>query len=183
MSGASATGRTSNAIYAASVERVAIVGSGGAGKTTFAAELGRRTGLPVTHLDHHFWKPDWTEMPRAEWRALQFEMVAEPRWILDGNYGGTMDIRLPVADTLFIFGVHRVRCLASVLRRTITNYGRSVQAEGCPERFDAAFLKYIWTYPHEARVRLDKHVMRHGRHLEITEFTTRKQAWDYLDTL
>jgi adenylate kinase family enzyme len=49
-----------------SVERVAVVGPGGAGKSTFARALGARTGLPVVHLDQSYWKPGWTETPKDE---------------------------------------------------------------------------------------------------------------------
>ena len=101
------------------MERVAIVGSGGAGKSTWSRALAEKTGLPLTHLDHQFWRPGWVEVPRDEWRAYQEELVKEPRWILDGNYGGTMDIRLPAADTVFIFGIHRARCLASAIKRCL----------------------------------------------------------------
>lgn len=165
------------------MERVAIVGSGGAGKSTWARALADRTGLPLTHLDRHFWRPGWEEMPRDEWRAFQQELVAEPRWILDGNYGGTMDIRLPAADTVFIFGIHHARCTASVIRRTLRDLGKPTQADGCPERFKLDFLRYVWTYPKKARVRLDNHLANHGTHLNVVEFTTRKQAWQYLDAL
>jgi adenylate kinase family enzyme len=67
------------------VQRVVIVGSGGAGESTLAVELGRRTNLPVVHLDHHFWHPGWVETPRDEWRAVQQELFAGDEWIADGN--------------------------------------------------------------------------------------------------
>lgn len=165
------------------MERVAIVGSGGAGKSTWARALAERSGLPLTHLDHHFWRPGWVEIPRDEWRVFQAGLVAEPRWILDGNYGGTLDIRLPAADTVFIFGIHHARCTASVIARTLRNHGKAVQAEGCPERFKLEFLRYVWTYPKKARVRLDNHIAAHGSHLRIVEFKTRDEAWRYLETL
>jgi adenylate kinase family enzyme len=69
------------------------VGSGGAGKTTFARELARRTGLPVVHLDHLYWKPGWVETPRDEWRMVQDERLTATEWIADGNYSGTFNVR------------------------------------------------------------------------------------------
>jgi adenylate kinase family enzyme len=53
------------------VRRVAVVGSSGAGKSTFARDLGARTGLPVVHLDRPFWRPGWVETPREEWRRVR----------------------------------------------------------------------------------------------------------------
>jgi hypothetical protein len=82
------------------LRRVAIVGCGGSGKSTVARELGRRTGLPVVHLDPLFWSSDWQPCPPEEWEAIQRRLVAEEGWIIDGNYGGTMELRLAAADTV-----------------------------------------------------------------------------------
>ena len=75
------------------MQRIAVVGPGGAGKTTFARELGRRTGIPVVHLDRHYWRPGWTPTPADEWRAQQARLLAGERWIVDGNYGASFDVR------------------------------------------------------------------------------------------
>jgi hypothetical protein len=69
----------------ATVKRVAVVGSGGAGKTTFARELSRRTGLPVVHLDHLYWRPGWVETPSEEWRVVQDEGLTADKWIVAGT--------------------------------------------------------------------------------------------------
>ena len=58
-----------------------MVGPGGAGKSTFARELGRRTGLPVVPLDRHYWKPGWSATPREDWAALQAQLLAGDGWI------------------------------------------------------------------------------------------------------
>ncbi len=77
------------------VKRVAVVGSGGAGKSTLARELGQRTGIPVIHLDEHFWKPGWVATAAEEWRAVQNDLLAADCWIVDGNYGGTSTFASP----------------------------------------------------------------------------------------
>jgi len=130
---------------------VAIVGSGGAGKSTLAVELGRRTGLPVVHLDHHFWHPGWVRTPRDEWRAVQQELFAPDEWIADGNYSATLDERLPRADTVVLCDFPTWRTLPRVLRRTLAHRGRAVQAEGCPERFDPQFLWWVARYRYRSR--------------------------------
>ena len=80
---------------------VAILGSGGAGKTTLAAELAGRTGLPVVYLDALYWAPDWVPRPPDEFRAALDAAVAEDRWILDGNvlWGDADDPRFGRVDT------------------------------------------------------------------------------------
>ncbi len=136
------------------MQRVVIVGPGGAGKTTLADELGRRTGLAVIHLDQHFWQPGWVETPRDVWRAIQQELFADDEWIADGNYGGTLDERLPRADTVIFCDFPAWRTLRRVLRRWSTNRGQAVQADGCAERFDARFLWWVLLYRRRSRPRV-----------------------------
>ena len=136
------------------MRRVVIVGSGGAGKSTLAADLGRRTGLPVVHLDRHFWHPGWVETPRDEWRAVQRELLAGDEWIVDGNYSATLDERLPRADTVVFCDFRAWRTLPRILRRTLFNLGRAVQAEGCPERLDPKFLWWVLRYRSRSRPRV-----------------------------
>lgn len=92
------------------VRRVAVVGSGGAGKWTFARQLGERTGIPVVHLDHHYWKPGWVQTAPHQWWARQAELVAGESWIIDGNYGGTFDVRFPCADTVIVLAPLTCSC-------------------------------------------------------------------------
>nr|MDQ2728107.1 topology modulation protein [Actinomycetota bacterium] len=76
-------------------------------------------------------------------------------WIVDGNYGGTFDVRFARADTVIVLALSRFRCLGRALERTLRHHGREVQAPGCPERLDLAFLRWIWRYPIDSRPRLD----------------------------
>lgn len=124
--------------------RIAVVGNGGAGKTTFSDRLGALLGLPVVHLDGEFWRPGWVSPPEEEWRARQARLVAEDAWVLDGNYGGTFDLRFARADAVVWLDVPRARCLLGAVGRSWRNRGRAVQAEGCPERFSLEFYRWIW---------------------------------------
>ena len=128
-----------------------IVGPGGAGKSTLADELGRRTGIPVVHLDQHYWRPGWVETPRDEWRAIQQELFSGATWIADGNYSGTLDERLPHADTVVFCDFPARVTVPRILRRWSRNHGEAVQAEGCPEHFDRAFLWWVLRYRRRSR--------------------------------
>ena len=73
--------------------RVVVTGMAGAGKSTFSRALSAKTGLPVIHLDLHFWKPGWVEPSEDEWREKQRGLLTSDEWIVDGNYHATLDLR------------------------------------------------------------------------------------------
>ena len=127
------------------MQRVLVIGSPGAGKSTLAAKLACRTNLPLIHLDQHAWLPGWKEMDRQQWQARVRELVAGREWIIDGNYTGTLAMRLERADTVVLLDYPAWLCLGRVLRRVVTTRGRvrADMAEGCPEQFDLGFLLYI----------------------------------------
>jgi adenylate kinase family enzyme len=127
------------------MRRVLVIGISGAGKSTFARELARRTGLPLIHLDKEFWRPGWTTTPLPEWRAKVEALAARDAWIMDGNYGATLDLRLPRADAVIWFDYLRLRCLRQIAWRIATTYGRVRPdlAPGCPEQIDLEFLRFV----------------------------------------
>lgn len=163
-----------------SMQRVAVVGPGGAGKSTFARALGASTGLPVVHLDRSFWAPGWIECPRDEWRRRQSALLAGDRWIVDGNYGGTFDERFSRADTVIIVARSPLACVASAVGRSARHHGQPIQADGCPERFQLEFYRWIWNYDRDSRPRLDAALARHG-HLDVVELTSRRSIRQYLE--
>jgi len=144
------------------MKRIMIIGCGGSGKSRLATELGERLSLHVHHLDRLFWQPGWQELDKGEWRALQEEICKQPEWIIDGNYGGTMDVRLAAADTVIFLDLPTLTCLRGALQRYFRWRGRSRtdMTEGCPERLERSYLQWIWTYRRKRRpgilARLDK---------------------------
>lgn len=138
------------------MNRVLILGCAGAGKTHLARKLTEITGLPLVHLDREYWQPGWRKPDRTQWEATARRLADEPRWIMDGQYLGTLPVRLARADTVVFLDVPRRICLRRVLVRTLANLGRAraEMREGCPERFDWGFLEYIWAYPHVHRPRV-----------------------------
>ena len=134
------------------MQRVLVIGSPGAGKSTFARQLEARSGLPLIHLDREYWRPGWVETPRDEWRVRVEQLVAGPRWIIDGNYGGSLATRLSRADMVVLLDLPWWTCVARLVRRSLRNRGRRRpdMAEGCVERLDAEYLRFLWyaaTFP------------------------------------
>lgn len=127
------------------MHRVLIIGPCGAGKSTLAAALGDRLGLPVFHMDQLNWQPGWVESSKAAIRERLATILSADRWLIDGNYGGTLALRLARADTVIYLDYPISLCLVRLLRRIWIYRGRSRpdMPDGCPERFDLGFFLYV----------------------------------------
>ena len=139
------------------MDRVLLLGSSGSGKSTLARQLGDALALPVVHLDQHFWHSGWIETPFQEWASIVENLIQHEKWILDGNYRRTLDLRLQVADTAVFLDLPPWLCMYRAIKRRIQyiNQPRPDIALGCQEHlFDPnfpQFLRHIWNYPKRAR--------------------------------
>lgn len=138
------------------MERIMIIGCGGAGKSTLARKLGEKTGLPVVHLDKLFWKPGWVSLTREEFDVVHQAAIAQEKWIIDGNFDRTMARRMDRCDTVIYLDFSRWACVKGVLKRIITTYGtvRPDMGDGCPERFSWEFLSWVWNFNKNKREKI-----------------------------
>ena len=166
------------------MKRILIIGCGGAGKSTLARQLGEKTGLPVVHLDKLFWKPGWVESGKEEIDRVILEEIAKPQWIIDGNYNRTLQQRAARCDTIIYLDFSRFACLCGVMKRVLTTYGtvRPDMGEGCPERFDLEFLKWVWNYNRNKRER-NYRLLNEATHAETIVLKNRRAVQNFLDTL
>lgn len=134
-------------------KRMMIIGSGGAGKSTLARKLGEKYGLKVYHLDALLWKSNWNQVPRDQQITIQKKIIQGQECIIDGNYCGTMDIRIEAADTIIFLDIPRIICIYRVLKRAIQyrNKTRPDMVEGNKEKIDIQFYRWIWNYPKDKR--------------------------------
>ena len=125
-----------------------VIGCSGAGKSTLSRQLHTILGLELISLDQYYWKPNWTEPDKATWTRTVEKLAEKKDWIIDGSYGGTMDIRIEKADTIIFLNYSTTVCLSRVIKRTIKHWKkvRPGIPEGCRERFDIDFLHYVITY-------------------------------------
>jgi adenylate kinase family enzyme len=166
------------------VKRILVLGSAGAGKSTFARQLGERLGLETIHLDSHYWQPNWTGTPPEEWERRVKELAQRPAWVMDGNYRSSLPLRLPYADTVIFLDRSRARCLLRCFGRLLKHRGRNRPELplGCNEKIDREFFQWIWNYPRDVRPGIietlgtltDKEVVILRMDREIDEFLARQ---------
>lgn len=163
------------------MERIVIIGCGGAGKSTLARQLGEKTGIPVIHLDKIFWKPGWVSLEKEEFHRILREEMAKEAWIMDGNFNRTMPERLAQCDTAVYLDFGRIACLLGVAKRIVTTYGkvRPDMGEGCPERIDGEFLRWVWNYNKNNRER-NYRLLKEANHAEVIILKNRRAVKKFL---
>ncbi len=127
--------------------KIVIRGYSGSGKSTLARKLGEKHGVPVLHLDRVQWLPNWTARDDAEKRRIVKAFLDENEsWVIDGNYSSLyQQRRLEEADTIILMLFSRLSCLCRVSKRKRQYRGqtRPDMGEGCEEKLDAAFLRWV----------------------------------------
>ena len=97
--------------------RILILGCPGSGKSTFARALAERTGLPLVHLDNIWWRADGTHISREDFDRALGELLEGERWILDGDYSRTYEVRVRAADTVVFLDYPEDVCMAGIVAR------------------------------------------------------------------
>lgn len=140
------------------MQRVMIIGQPGSGKSTLAREMGKRTGLPVIHIDMIHWQSGWIERSTDEKTRLCLEVEARDRWIFEGGHSATWDSRIARADLLVWIDRSSALRFWRVLLRTSLRRGRPRPdlPEGCPEQLGnlPEFFRFMWATRKSSRTRM-----------------------------
>jgi|694.fasta_scaffold23898_6 adenylate kinase family enzyme len=130
-----------------SPSRIMIFGRPGSGKSTFAHDLHKITGLPLHHLDKHFFTRNWVERDKQEFLDIQQSIVDTDSWIIDGNSIKSLEMRYAKADLVLCLNFPRWICLYRVLKRILfPNTKINDRAEGCKDSLSWKLLEYMWTF-------------------------------------
>jgi adenylate kinase family enzyme len=171
------------------MQRVVVLGVSGAGKTTFAAALSRRLGVPHIELDALHWEPNWVMAELDVFRDRVTRAVAADQWVADGNYSKARDLVWSRADTAvwldYSFGLAFVRLLRRTLGRVA---GGQELWNGNRERFTDQFLSrdslFLWvlkTYPKYRATFPVLFVSDQYRHLEVVRLRNPVAAETWLE--
>lgn len=128
------------------MKKIIIIGSPGAGKSTFARKLRDVTGLPLYYLDMLWHTPKRIHISREEFDARLDQIIKSDRWIIDGNYQRTLEVRLKACDTVFLMDFPLELCLAGAQSR-IGNAREDLP--WIESEFDRDFKQWIIDFPRE----------------------------------
>jgi adenylate kinase family enzyme len=162
------------------MKKVAIIGCGGSGKSYVARTLGNLLDAPVTHLDAEFFDSEWNKIPMPEFEARQRALVAEPSWVIDGNYNSTLPVRLHACDTVVFLDLPTVTCLWGALSRQVRHGAGQKQAAGVYNRMNREVIRYIRTYRTKMRPKVLRKIDEHAQHATVVTLTSRRQVRRWL---
>ncbi len=137
------------------MKKIVVIGSPGAGKSTFAQALGEILNIEVLHLDRYFWQTGWKEYPREKRIHIQQELLkGKEWWIMEGSYISSADGRFDVADTIIFLDTPRLLCLWRAIKRHIATYHQPLRLdipEGCTDRLGLFCILKILAFPYRGR--------------------------------
>ena len=163
-------------------QRILVIGCCGAGKSTFSKKLQSILKLELIHLDKYYHKPNWEEPKKAEWNRIVYSLIQKPSWIMDGNFSGTMNVRIKSADTIIYLDYPTLKCFWRVIIRIFKYHGvvRSDMANGCKEQFDLEFLHFVLTFNSKNRKGIIQKLNLVKDEKKVLVFKTNKQADKFL---
>lgn len=159
------------------MKRVIVIGCPGSGKTTFAEKLHKNTGLPLYYLDAIWHKPDKSHISREEFDQRILEIFATDEWIIDGNYGRTVEMRLKECDTVILFDLPTEACLQGATERL--GKGR-YDLPWIEKEIDPEFERFIRDFADNSLPRLYELIEKYRAEKQVIIFNSRKEADDFI---
>ena len=160
--------------------KVIIVGCPGAGKSTFARKLNQITNLPLYHLDMLWYKPDRTNISKEKFDEELKKILKKDKWIMDGNYQRTLEMRLKECDTAFLLDYPLEVCLSGAQSRI------GKKREDLPwleEKFDENFKNWILNFEKEKLPQIYDLLDKYKENKNIVIFKSREEADNYIKNI
>jgi len=163
------------------MDKIAIIGSPGSGKSIFAHQLGELLNIEIIHLDRHFWQPDWKEKPRDARIEILKDLVRQEQWIIEGTYLGASEPRLNAADTIIFLDIPPWLCLHRIRQRHHKYKGqfRPDLPEGCSDKLNLKCVLKVLGFPLRGRKML-KQKLPNYKSKQIIRLRSAKEVKDFL---
>ena len=159
------------------MQKVIIIGCPGSGKSTFSRKLSKVTDLPLYHLDMMYWNEDKTTVERCVFLDRLNTVMVKSHWIIDGNYGSTMEQRIKECDTVFFLDYDTKVCLEGIEARK--GKKRSDMPWINDDNTDEEFISFVKNFKLESRPKIIDLLNKYN-FKNIIVFHSRMEADEFL---
>lgn len=161
------------------MKKVIIIGCCGSGKSTFARQLHACTGIPLFHLDQLNWNVDKTTVEKNVFLNRVNEVIKQKEWIIDGNYGSSIEMRMQACDTVFFLDYPVDVCIQGIHERV----GKvRTDIPWVEDEVDEDLIEFVRNYEKEDRPEILELLSKY-KEKDIHIFRNRKDAKIYLESL
>ena len=159
------------------MKKVIVIGCPGSGKSTISRALHNKTGIPLYHLDMMYWNADKTTVEKSVFLEQLSAVLAKDKWIIDGNYGSTMELRMAACDTVVFLDYPLDVCLDGIKER------RGKPRSDMPwieTEEDTEFIEFIKSYSEQQKPKVLELLEKYGDK-NIIVLESREQADAFLN--
>ena len=159
------------------MKKVIVIGCPGSGKSTVSRALHNKTGIPLYHLDMMYWNADKTTVEKSVFLERLFVVLEKDEWIIDGNYGSTMELRMAACDTVIFLDYPLEVCLGGIKER------RGKPRSDMPwieTEEDAEFIEFIKNYNEQQKPKVLELLEKYSDK-NIVIFKSREEADAFLN--
>ncbi len=175
------------------IQRFAVIGTTGSGKTTLSSLIAERRHIPHIEIDALYWKSNWSHAEHEELRTVIDQLTCTKKWVVDGNYGFCRDIVWGRAQAVVWLDYPLWKTFQQLLFRTLERsrshellWGTNYENMGDQLKIwsnDSLFLWLFKTYWKHRRQYPSLLASREYCHLSVFRLRSRTQTENWLQAL